>query len=338
MKTAVLMSGGVDSSLAALLLQEQGHEIIGLTMINWHEEVAEKGREAAELLGIQHYVADLRVLFQQKVIDYFCKAYEKGDTPNPCVECNRHIKFGALLDAALRIGCDKVATGHYARVEYDDQRERYLLRKGLDVSKDQSYFLWALNQDQLSHIIFPLGEMRKEGVKRLAREKGLPAADSRESQEICFIENDYRDFIRDRIYYQEGEIVDRRGQVLGRHQGLPFYTVGQRRGLGIAAGSPVYVCAMEYAQNRLILDQEETLYKSELISRHNNYVMFDELQAPMRVNAKIRYAARAAEAVIYPLEDGNVRVEFTDPQRAITPGQSVVYYQGDYVVGGGIIV
>jgi tRNA-specific 2-thiouridylase len=203
MKVAVLMSGGVDSTVSAILLKEQGHEVLGLTMINWDESVGRRAAETARKLGIKHRIINLQAFFQERVIDYFCRSYEAGLTPNPCVECNKYVKFGVLLDKAFEIGCDKVATGHYARIEYDAGRNRYLLKKGMDTQKDQSYFLYGLKQDQLAHILFPLGEYQKKQVKDLARQRGLEAADAKESQEICFISGDYRDFIRERTSLPE---------------------------------------------------------------------------------------------------------------------------------------
>lgn len=336
MKVAVLLSGGVDSTVAALLLKEQGHEVSGLTMINCDETVASRAREAAESIGIAHQVIDLRRQFEDKIIKYFCQAYEKGETPNPCVECNRSIKFGILLAAARDLGAEKIATGHYARVEYDSRRHRYLLRQGADRQKDQSYFLYILKQDQLARTIFPLGDWTKSRVRKKAEEFGLKVAGERESQEICFT-TDHLQLLAQRVNFIPGQVVDQQGNIIGVHKGLPFYTIGQRKGLGISAGRPIYVIGMDEARNQLIVDEERHLFKQGLWAGQNNLIMEDDWPEQMRVEARIRYRARPSPAMIYR-QGEMIRVEFDQPQRAITAGQSVVYYQDDYVVGGGIII
>ncbi len=336
MKIAVLLSGGVDSAVAAMLLQEQGYDITGLTMINYHEEIAEEAKELAAVLGISHRVVDLREAFAEKVIDYFCQVYEKGCTPNPCVMCNRYLKFGLLLDIAMDMGFDMVATGHYARIEYNSLRNRYLLKKGIDSQKDQSYFLYVLQQEQLARTIFPLGNIGKDKVREIARDRGIQIGTERDSQEICFIEGDYRDFIKGRINFQPGKVVDLENNELGTHRGLPFYTIGQRRGLGISAGRPVYVVDMDLVRNLLIVDDEEKLYRDSLSSMDNNMIYVNELDSSLRVEAKIRYKANPAAGILFQEED-RLRIEFEQAQRAITPGQSVVYYIDDYVLGGGVI-
>jgi tRNA-specific 2-thiouridylase len=336
LKIAVLLSGGVDSTIAALLLKEQGHELLGLTMVNWDMEVGAKAAEAARVLGIEHKIVDVRGIFKSSVVDYFCSAYEKGQTPNPCVECNKYIKFGALLDMARADGCDLVATGHYAQVEFDSDRQRYLLKKGVDSKKDQSYFLYGLTQEQLAHIHFPLGGFSKDEVRALAQQKGMQVAESPESQEICFIPEDYREFLTGRIECQSGVIRDAEGRILGQHQGLAFYTIGQRKGLGISGGKPLYVVDMDVEANVLVVGDNQDLFKSSLLASKNNFIYQDKIEWPMQVDAKIRYAAKPADATIY-MEDNIARVEFAEPQRAITPGQSVVYYLGEYVLGGGLI-
>ncbi len=336
MKVAVLMSGGVDSTVAALLLKEQGHEVTGLTMINWNSEVATQAADVAVALDIPHIVVDLQKQFREKIIDHFTAVYEQARTPNPCVVCNRLIKFGSLLDYALDLGFDAVATGHYARIEYDATRNRCLLMKGKDLSKDQSYFLYGLSQKQLKHTLFPLGDLTKSEIRNLARERNLEVAESKDSQEICFIPGDYRDFLQGKLQFKPGQVVDLQGNILGEHRGLPFYTVGQRKGLGISGGRPLYVVALDPENNRLILDEPQHLYKSSLIAVDNNFIYYENLDNPLRIEARIRYRASNAPALLTPQRD-KILLQFDNPQRAITPGQSVVYYLGDYVLGGGII-
>lgn len=336
MKTAVLLSGGVDSTMAAYLLKQRGHEIIGLTMINWDEEVAAKAKEAAEWLGIEHHITDLRDRFSDQVIEYFCTTYEKGHTPNPCVLCNQYIKFGLLLDMAREIGCEYVATGHYAQIEFNSNLNEYQLLKGIDPQKDQSYFLYRLSQAQLARIVFPLGEMHKTEVINKASALSVPAARSKESQEICFVSGDYRDFLQDRISFEPGNIIDREGNLLGRHKGLPFYTIGQRKGLGVSGGRPLYVIDMDREQNRLILGEDKYLLKSRVILTDLHFISQQVISLPLKVETKIRYASKPSLARLSNNQNGWM-LEFDTPQRAITPGQSAVFYLGDRVVGGGII-
>lgn len=339
MRVAVLMSGGVDSTAACLLLKQQGYQVGGLTMINWDASIAEKASRAAAELGIPHEVIDLRDKFKDLVIDYFCRTYSEGRTPNPCVECNRWIKFGSLLELAQARGYDKVATGHYARVDYDQSTRRYRLKRGIDPVKDQSYFLYRLDQEQLSKILFPLGEMTKEQVKSLARDHGLAVAQEKESQEICFITGDYRDFLKSQDAVSlPGQIISRDGQILGRHQGLTRYTIGQRKGLGVNAGRPVFVVEIDAAHNQLVVDDEKYLFLDQFYAIDTNWIAIPDLLEPMTIEAKIRSAARPAAAAIFPHEKGKIRVKFEQPQRAVTPGQSVVFYQGDMVIGGGQII
>ncbi len=338
MKIAVLMSGGVDSSVAALLLKEKGYDVFGLTMINWDLKAVEQAAEAAHYLGISHQVVDLRKVFYEKVIKYFYYSYEKGLTPNPCVECNRHIKFGALLEYALQLNSDLVATGHYARVELDTHSQRYLLKKGVDRLKDQSYFLYGLKQQQLGRSIFPLGSLNKTEVTEMAREAGVKGAVNPESQEICFINDDYREFIRDKVEHRSGDVVDLNGKILGTHRGLPFYTIGQRRGLGISAGRPIYVIAQDDKNNHLIVGDESDLYHDCLLTENNNFIYQENIDSPIQVEVKIRYASQPASAQLDKAADDMLRITFESPQRAITAGQSAVYYLDDYVLGGGIIV
>lgn len=335
MKIAVLLSGGIDSTVAGFLLKEEGHQVTGLTMVNWDDKVSQKATGAARWLGIEHIVIDLRRVFAERVIDYFCTTYEQGFTPNPCVECNRSIKFGALLEFAQQAGFEMIATGHYARVEFDLKNQQYRLRKGVDQRKDQSYFLYALNQYQLARAIFPLGDWTKEQVKQYGSELGLPMADAKESQEICFIPGDYREFLTGRIKSHPGNIEDQHGHTVGRHRGVAFYTIGQRRGLGISGGKPLYVTDLDVERNVVKVGDNEELFRKTLWAHHNTFIK-DALQGPVQVTAKVRYTALPAEALIQA-EGDLIKVEFSKPQRAITPGQKIVYYDDEYVVGGGTI-
>jgi len=349
---AVAMSGGVDSSVAAYLLQEAGHQVIGLTMQLWSEQGKEKekpgfwkavedARQVADRLGFPHYTLNLQESFEQEVVQYFITEYLQGRTPNPCVVCNRRIKFGLLIEHARSLGAEFIATGHYARVEQDKETGRYVLLRGIDLRKDQSYFLYGLSQEQLRYIIFPLGLYLKTNIRQLAERLKLNVADKPESQEVCFIENNnYREFLKQRVASQirPGPFLDQQGRWLGQHQGLPFYTVGQRKGLGLALGRPMYVVQLIPEENAVVLGEDKELYSRRVWAADNNYIPFAELNAALKVEAKIRYAAAPATAVIQPAAGNQVLIEFDLPQRAVTPGQAVVYYQDNLVVGGGTIV
>ena len=339
MKIAVLMSGGVDSTVAAALLQEQGCEVVGLTMRQMEDEtVLTAARAAAEQLGIPHHSIDLRDIFQQQVIDYFCSAYAKGLTPNPCVACNRHIKFGALLEVACSIGYEFIATGHYVRNSYDPATRRWRLEQGADFSKDQSYFLWSLEQQQLAAARFPLGALSKAEVRQIARERGIMAADAPDSQEICFVESDYREFLHPRIDPPAGAMVDNSGRVIGTHQGLAWYTIGQRKGLGISAGRPLYVIELDPLLNRVVLGDNDELYRTQVSAGNLNFIVpAAELREGLIVEAKIRYSSHSSAAMIVKREADYLELSFEQPQRAVTPGQSLVLYRGNEVLGGGII-
>ncbi len=348
------MSGGVDSSVTAALLVEKGYEVIGATMQIWDPAVTvvdgehvgccslaavEDARKVAGLLGIPHYVLNLRQPFEEKVVAYFCREYLRGRTPNPCLACNRYIKFETFLQKALALEADFIATGHYARLFYDPGRGRYLLKRARDRNKDQTYVLYSLTQEQAARLLLPLGEYTKEEVRAIAARLKLPVAKKAESQEICFITGRYPDFIKEKTgaVFTPGPFLDLQGRVVGRHKGIPFYTVGQRRGLGLAMGERIYVVAIDPRRNAVVVGPEEALLADELISKDNNFIYLEKLTRPMEVQARIRYKAPAAPAVITPLEGSRVHVRFYEPQRAITPGQAVVYYRDDYVVGGGII-
>ncbi len=349
------MSGGVDSSVAAAVLLEKGYDVIGVTMQIWPDTSEESrireggccslsavddARRVANRLGIPFYVMNFKDEFREKVIDYFTSEYIRGRTPNPCIACNRYIKFESLLNKAVAMGIDYVATGHYARIVYNEETGRYNLKKSVSERKDQTYALYNLTQDQLKRILMPIGEFDKETVRAKARELGLPVASKPDSQEICFVDdNDYGRFICENTDYEDvpGYFIDTKGNILGRHRGIIHYTIGQRKGLGIALGKPMFVVEIDVKNNRVILGDESEVFMRGLVADDLNFISIESLEGPMRVKAKIRYTAREADAVVYPEENGMVRVIFDSPQRAITPGQSVVFYDGDVVVGGGVI-
>jgi tRNA-specific 2-thiouridylase len=367
MKIAVAMSGGVDSSAAAAILKEQGHELVGFTMQLWNQRrrisVDENGeplpsrccslddvydaRRVAEELGFPFYVLNLENEFERDVVQPFVDSYLNGETPIPCVACNSRLKFASLDHLAISLGCEKVATGHYARVDFDPETNRYRLRRGRDPKKDQSYFLWELTQPQLSRALFPLGEMSKPEARDAARHADLAVAEKKESQEICFVpDGDYSGFI-DRYLAAEnqadrlpggGEIVTATGEVLGTHTGIHRYTIGQRRGLGIAGARPLYVLNVDSGNNRIVVGYEDQLLGDEFTAAGVNWIAIENPSEPVRAEVRVRYRHAAAPATISPLPDGRARVKFGEPQRAITPGQATVFYRGDEVLGGGWIV
>ncbi len=353
-RVVVAMSGGVDSSVAAALLVEQGYQVVGVMMRLWAEKPAlseaegenkccspqavEDARQVAANLGIPFHLVDFQAEFKACVVDHFIAEYSRGQTPNPCLACNRHIRFGRLLRHARTLDADHLATGHYARVE--QAGGRYLLRTGVDPQKDQSYVLYMLGQDELRQLLFPVGGYNKVQIREMARERGLPVAGKDESMELCFVtDDDYRRFLREHApqAIRPGPILDTAGREIGQHQGLPFYTVGQRRGLGIAAPEALYVIHLDVTRNAVIVGSTRELGRRSLFADDVNYVLGEPPIHPARVQAKIRYKAALADATWTPLDGKRVRVKFDAPLRDITPGQAVVAYQDGVVLGGGII-
>jgi len=347
-KALIAMSGGVDSSVAAACMTEAGYDCLGVTM-RLHDYGSSCGAatEAADAAGVAQQlgfpfeILDCRKEFEQHVIQRFVSAYEAGDTPNPCIECNRYLKFSLLHDYAKQQGCDTVVTGHYARVEYDEATGKYHLKKAKNLAKDQTYVLYFLSQEQLARTVFPLGEMPdKDTVRQRAADHGFAAAGKKDSQDICFIpDGKYADFIRQRTGrdYPPGDFVDSQGTVLGQHKGLIGYTIGQRKGLGLALPAPLYVRRKCMAENTVLLTPECDLYTDTLIADGFNWVSGEIPTEPVRVTAKTRYSAKEAPATVTALPDGKAKVVFDTPQRAVTTGQAVVLYEGDDVVGGGTI-
>ncbi len=346
-KVLVAMSGGVDSSAAAALLVQQGYDCDGAMLkLAPNEDSrccsaddAEDARQAATRLGMRFYVFNETDRFRRCVMDRFTAEYAAGRTPNPCIDCNRELKFGALLDRALTLGYDYIATGHYARVAYDAERGRYRLLRGAERRKDQSYVLYQLTQHQLAHLLLPVGDYDKPAIRDKARAAGLDNADKGDSQDICFVpDGDYVTFLqRQGLALTPGNFVDEAGHVLGQHRGLPCYTIGQGKGLGVAVGRHVYVLEKDQAHNAIVLGDDSALYASSLLASHVNWISGQAPAAPVRCAAKTRYSQVEAPCTAYPLPDGGLRVVFDQPQRAITAGQAVVLYDGDEVLGGGTI-
>jgi tRNA-specific 2-thiouridylase len=352
-RVVVAMSGGVDSSTAAWLLKEKGYEVIGATMCIGILDQTQGGparccgladiedaRRVALQLEIPFYVFHLREEFEREVIQYFCEEYMKGRTPNPCILCNEKIKFGLFLEKACELKADFIATGHYARLNYDEEIGRYLLRKGVDRRKDQSYVLFSLTQGQFHQILFPLGDLRKEEVRKKALQLGLRVHDKPESQEVCFIQkSSYHSFLSERLKEPigPGPIFDQEGKVLGRHKGIPFYTIGQRRGLRLAKGKPLYVIGIDREKNALVVGEEKEVYSNTFRVDSVNWIIPHKIIFPMNAQVKIRYNHPGSEAILSPEREGEVEVRFKSPQKAITPGQAAVFYDGETVMGGGWI-
>ena len=346
-KALIAMSGGVDSSVAAYLMQQAGYDCAGGTMLLCDEALlgytptgVQDAESVANRLGMPFYAFPQTEDFKKLVVNAFIKSYELGDTPNPCIECNKHLKFSAFLNRAIALGYDCIATGHYAQIQKDPATGRYLLYRAADRAKDQSYFLAGLNQHQLSHTRFPLGGLSKEQVRQIAQEQGFITAKKRDSQDICFIpDGDYKAFMERYTgkQYPAGVFLDTSGKVVGRHAGAVGYTLGQRKGLGIVMGEPVYVCSKDMEKNTVTVGSDAHLYRKALLADSWNFLPFAELNAPIRVHAKVRYRHTEQPATVYPMENGYAKVEFDEPQRAITTGQAVVLYDKDMVIGSGTI-
>ncbi|NCC42147.1 MAG: tRNA 2-thiouridine(34) synthase MnmA [Clostridia bacterium] len=350
----IAMSGGVDSSVAALLMKNQGYECIGATMKLFHNEDigvprehtccslddVEDARSVAFSLGMPYYVFNFSERFEEDVISRFVEAYENGITPNPCIDCNRYLKFEKMYHRAIELGYDHVVTGHYARIEFDENSKRYLLKKALDPGKDQSYVLYSMTQEQLAHTIFPLGAMEKTKVREIAEENNLINARKHDSQDICFVQNgSYAQFIEryTKKKYPKGNFVDVDGKILGEHRGIIYYTVGQRKGLGLSFSEPMFVCRVVPEDNTVVLGRAKDLFSKTLTARDINLISMDEIRKPMRLKAKVRYRQAEQWAVVEQIGEDKLRIEFDEPQRAVTKGQAVVLYDGEIVVGGGTI-
>lgn len=353
-KAIIAMSGGVDSSVAAYLMKEKGYECIGATMKLFHNEDVgvsrahtccslddvEDARSVAYSLGMPYYVFNFSERFREDVLERFVDAYENGCTPNPCIDCNRYLKFEKLFQRAKELQYDYVVTGHYAQIEYDEASGRYLLKKAVDDTKDQSYVLYSLTQEQLAHVQFPLGGMCKSEARKIAEEQGFINARKHDSQDICFVQNgSYGDFIEQYTgkNYPEGNFIDQDGNVLGTHKGIIRYTVGQRKGLGLSLKEPMYVMKVDPVANTVMLGRNEDLFTKTLTAKDINLISVDRIREPMRLKAKVRYRHQEQWATVEQLDDDTIRVTFDEPQRAITAGQAVVLYDGDLVVGGGTI-
>ncbi|MBO5136470.1 MAG: tRNA 2-thiouridine(34) synthase MnmA [Clostridia bacterium] len=346
-KVAIGMSGGVDSSVAAAMLLEKGYEVIGITMLLCEEgaclsSVEEDARKVCENLGIEHHVVDFRGEFKEKVVDYFVDEYLAGRTPNPCIACNKHLKFDAMLEKAKELGADYIATGHYAKVLYNEDTGRYYLKQSDASEKDQTYVLYNLKQEQLKRLLMPLGDVEnKEEVRKYAEKLGLSTAGKPDSMEICFIpDNDYAGFIeRNRNYKAtEGDFVDKNGEFLGKHKGIIHYTVGQRKGLGVTFGKPMFVTKIDAENNRVVLGEKGEEFSKGLLCDNLNFITVEKITEPIKVWTKVRYSAKPALATLSMVDENTAKVVFDQPQRAVTPGQAVVFYDDEnIVIGGGII-
>lgn len=354
-KVVVGLSGGVDSSVAALLLKQQGYEVIGVTMQIWQEEnrefqeenggccglsAVDDARRVAQMLDIPYYVMNFRKEFQENVIDYFTREYLEGRTPNPCIACNRYVKWESLLKRSLEIGADCIATGHYARIA-QLENGRYAIRNSVTAKKDQTYALYNLTQEQLSHTLMPVGDYNKDEIRAIAEKIGIQVAHKPDSMEICFVpDNDYAGFITRETGYvsRPGNFVDLHGNILGTHKGIIHYTVGQRKGLGLAMGHPVFVVAIRPETNEIVIGENDDVFSTKLYANNINLMSVDKIEEPIRARAKIRYSHEGADCTIRMADDGLLECVFDEKQRAVTPGQALVIYDGDYVLGGGTII
>ncbi|MGL4343691.1 MAG: tRNA 2-thiouridine(34) synthase MnmA [Cellulosilyticaceae bacterium] len=353
-KVVVGMSGGVDSSVAAYLLKEQGYEVIGMTMQIWEKDAEEDkdggccglsavddARRVCQKLDIPHYVMNFRDDFKRDVIDYFIEEYQCGRTPNPCIACNRYVKWESMLKKSLQIGADYIATGHYARIVQDETTNRFVLKQSKTLAKDQTYALYNLTQDQLAHTLMPLGDYTKDEVRAIAQEIGLAVASKPDSQEICFVpDNDYAKYIEETTgkKFPKGKFVNKNGKVLGEHQGIIHYTIGQRKGLGISYGKPLFVSKIDTKNNTVVVGDDADIFTCEVYANKLNFMPFEALESKMSLTAKIRYSHRPAACTIEMIDEDTVKCIFEEPQRAITPGQAIVFYAEDRVVGGGTII
>ena len=353
-RALIAMSGGVDSSVAAYLMQQAGYDCMGVTMKLYENEDAgvprghtccalddvEDARRVAYALGMPYYVFNYKDAFREQVMARFAAAYQRGATPNPCLDCNRYLKFGLLETRARALGCEVLATGHYARIEQDEATGRWLLKKGLDEGKDQSYVLYNLTQEQLAHVRLPLGALHKTEVRAIAEQQHFINARKHDSQDICFVpDGDYEKFMEDFTgkHYPDGDFLDTEGRKVGTHKGAVRYTIGQRKGLGLAMGAPVYVCAKDMEANTVTVGPEELLFDRIVYADEVNWIAIPALTEPLRVTARTRYHQTEQPATVYPAGEDGFRLEFDEPQRAPTAGQAVVLYQGDVVLGGGTI-
>lgn len=352
------MSGGVDSTVAAYQLKEMGYEVIGVNMRLWQDDAMEEehfkkdggccslssvedARRVCSKMDIPFYALDFKQVFKATVVDYFIDAYQKAETPNPCIACNKHVKFESLLERAHQLGAYYVATGHYAKIKYDEQSSRYLVYQSNAIHKDQTYALYNLTQDQLKHILMPLGDFQsKDEVRKIAEGLDVMMSQKSDSQEICFVpDGDYAGFLKRNGVNDEkkGDFVDSKGNVLGRHKGIIHYTVGQRKGLGMTFGKPMYVISIDPVKNQVVLGEADEVFEQTLYAREINFIPFEQLTQPLECEAKVRYNSKAAPCLLYPDGEDRVKVVFKEAQRAVTPGQAVVFYQGDLLVGGGTI-
>ena len=348
-KVLLGMSGGVDSAVSAILLQKQGYEVYGITLKLWENlqengetDIAQDAKKVCNQLGIQHYVLDGKELFQKHVIQDFICQYKNCRTPNPCIECNKYLKFGYMYEKAKELGIDYIATGHYAKTEYSEKYGRDVIKKAENIAKDQSYVLYNIPKELVSKVVFPLANMKsKEEIRQIAREHGLEVAGKPDSEDICFIpDGDYKRFLEKNsdLEAKEGNIVNQEGEILGKHQGLYRYTIGQRKGLGIAYSEPLFVIGFQPEKNELIVGTEKEIYQKEMLVNHINFLLIDKLEEQMRVMVKTRYSSREYFATIEMLKEDTIKVIFDEQVARITPGQSAVFYIDDIVLGGGKII